>query len=150
MEAGDATVVKRFIGVYNASGTVLGELSYFIGARLGTRHCSLCTITHGRVQEKPEFCELRKRVPFETFHSNDAPPAVKAKIATGVGLAVVLAETADGTLHVAMDNAALEECAGPALRHVFLCASPICAGSVDAMSSALEARVRGLNLTWPA
>jgi hypothetical protein len=31
---GERTIV-RFVGVYNASGTVLGELSYFVGARVG-------------------------------------------------------------------------------------------------------------------
>ncbi len=38
--------VVRLIGVYDADGTLRGELGYWVGARLGRRHCSLCDITH--------------------------------------------------------------------------------------------------------
>jgi hypothetical protein len=44
--------IRRLVGVYNANGSVGGELAYFIGARLGRAHCALCDITHGLVRER--------------------------------------------------------------------------------------------------
>lgn len=67
--------VTEFIGIYDADSTILGELSYWIGARLGKRHCSLCDITHGLFTERVEWqsCRDQLPVPFNTFHRNDAP-----------------------------------------------------------------------------
>lgn len=48
-DRGMAPTLQRLVGVYDADGTVLGELSYFVKARLGRAHCSLCDITHGVV-----------------------------------------------------------------------------------------------------
>ena len=80
--------VTRLIGVYDADGTVLGELSYFLRARVGRAHCALCDITHGRVRERDDWRAERDRlpVPFTTFHRDDQPdggplplPAVRSR-----------------------------------------------------------------------
>jgi len=70
--------ITEFIGVYDADSTLIGEVSYWIGARLGRRHCSLCEITHGLFTKKAEWteCERRLAVPFRTYHRNDAPADV--------------------------------------------------------------------------
>ena len=47
--------IVRLVGVYDADSTLRGELSYWVGARLGRRHCSLCKITHGSVRQRPEW-----------------------------------------------------------------------------------------------
>ena len=88
--------VRRIVGVYDADGTVRGELSYFVGVRLGRAHCSLCDITHGAVRERAEWRDWRSRlpVPFETFHRNDQPDAVRDLLAGAYP--AVAAETADG------------------------------------------------------
>jgi hypothetical protein len=67
--------VTEFIGIYDADSTIIGEVSYWIGARLGRRHCSLCDITHGLFTEKAEWklCRESVQVAFTTFHRNDAP-----------------------------------------------------------------------------
>lgn len=39
----------RLIGVYDARGSLLGEVAYLWGKVRGTRHCSLCDITGGSV-----------------------------------------------------------------------------------------------------
>lgn len=67
--------VSEFIGIYDANSTIVGEISYWIGARLGTRHCSLCELTHGVFTQKSEWksCSISLSVPFSTFHRNDAP-----------------------------------------------------------------------------
>ena len=65
-----SSTVERLVGVYDADGTVLGELSYFLRARIGRAHCSLCDITHGRIRERADWRACRGRLPvrFTTYH----------------------------------------------------------------------------------
>ena len=100
--------VVRLVGVYNADGTVFGELSYFVGKRLGRAHCALCDITHGLVRERPEWqeCVAALPVPFETFHRNDQPDALR-----GSPLPLVAAETDSGYV-VLLGPDELDACAG--------------------------------------
>lgn len=97
--------VVEFIGVYDADSTLLGEISYWIGARLGTTHCSLCELTHGLFTEKREWkeCAADLGVPFNTFHRNDVPEDVLATLnasfpavlqRTTVGLSIILTKQA--------------------------------------------------------
>jgi len=74
--------VTEFIGVYDADSTLIGEVSYWIGARLGRTHCSLCELTHGLFTQKSEWkaCTKELLVPFHAFHRNDAPADVLAAI----------------------------------------------------------------------
>jgi hypothetical protein len=74
--------VTEFIGVYDADSTIIGEVSYWIGARLGVTHCSLCELTHGLFTQKSEWktCTKELLIPFHTFHRNDAPQDVLAVI----------------------------------------------------------------------
>ena len=67
--------VVELIGVYDADSTLLGEVSYWVGARLGTTHCSLCELTHGLFTKKSEWkqCADSLAVPFRLFHRDDAP-----------------------------------------------------------------------------
>jgi hypothetical protein len=66
------------IGVYDADGSFAGEIRYWVGARLGRTHCSLCEITHGLFREKSEWRDCRDslNVEFSTFHRDDAPDDV--------------------------------------------------------------------------
>ena len=93
--------VIEFIGVYDADSTLIGEVSYWIGARLGRTHCSLCELTHGLFTQKSEWkaCTKELSVPFHAFHRNDAPTDVLAAIngafpavlvRTNNGLSIVL------------------------------------------------------------
>ena len=101
----------RLVGVYDADHTVRGELSYWIGARLGRAHCALCDITHGLVRERDDWkrCRVSFAVPFDTFHRDDQPEAVRR--AVGNALPAVVAETDDGMVAL-LDPAALEACHG--------------------------------------
>jgi hypothetical protein len=89
-------VVRRLVGVYDADGTVRGELTYWIGKRLGRAHCALCDITHGSVRERSDWklCRAGLPVPFDTYHRDDQPDVVRA--ATGDRAPAVLAETGAG------------------------------------------------------
>jgi hypothetical protein len=88
--------VRELIGVYDADATVWGEVSYWIGARLGRRHCGLCDITHGVFTRKAEWqaCEDRLPVPFFAYHRNDQPEDVRACI--GDQLPAIVARTDSG------------------------------------------------------
>ena len=101
--------VRRLVGVYDADGTAWGELSYWVGARLGRAHCALCDITHGSVREKATWkaCRSGLPVPFATYHRNDQPEAVRAALAGRYP--AVVAETEVGMV-VLLDATALEDC----------------------------------------
>jgi hypothetical protein len=74
---------REYIGVYDADATLWGELSYWVGARLGVRHCALCEVTHGLVRRKAEWdrCAAGLAVPFTLYHRDDAPADVRAAVA---------------------------------------------------------------------
>lgn len=120
------------IGVYNADGTITGELAYWIGARLGRAHCSLCDITHGLVRERDDWkaCAAALPVPFTTYHRNDQPDDVRA--ATGDHAPAVVARLTDSSIVALLNNRAIEACAG----------------SPDALASAIERAAEHQHLAW--
>ena len=63
----------KLIGVYNANGGLIGELSYVLGKLLGTRSCSLCSLSHDLIREKQRFKSWRQSLPldFELLHLNE-------------------------------------------------------------------------------
>jgi hypothetical protein len=123
--------IVRLVGVYDADSTLRGELSYWVGARLGRRHCSLCDITHGSVRQRPEWtaCRVGLPVPFDTFHRNDQPDPVRAT--AGGQSPVVVAETDTGHV-VLLDAATLDACHG----------------SIDRLVEAIGQSAERLGLTW--
>jgi hypothetical protein len=123
--------IVRLVGVYDADSTLRGELSYWIGARLGRRHCSLCDITHGSVRQRPEWVACRAGLPvaFDTYHRNDQPDTVRD--ASGDTTPVVVAETEQG-LTVLLSPAELDACKG----------------SIDEMVAAIERAAARLGLVW--
>lgn len=124
--------VRRLIGVYDADSSVRGELSYFIGARLGRAHCALCDITHGLVRERAAWKSYRESlpVPFDAYHRDDQADNVRA--AHEDRAPVVLAATDNGFVVLL----------GPD-------ALATCAGSVEQLSYAVDAAVTRARLTWP-
>ena len=106
-------------------------MSYWVGARLGRRHCSLCDITHGSVRAKPEWtsCVAGLPVPFETFHRNDQPDAVRTAAA---GIAPVVVAEVGGEHVVLLGPAELDACGG----------------SIDALVDAISVAAARLELEW--
>lgn len=77
---GDDKPVTALIGVYDADGTLAGEVRYWIGAHLtGTAHCALCEITHGVFREKARWREVVESlpVPFEAVHLDERTTEVR-------------------------------------------------------------------------
>jgi hypothetical protein len=103
--------ITRLTGVYDADGSIPGELRYLIGRELGSRHCALCDITHGRLREKPAWQAARRRlaVPFRAIHRDERTPAERA--ASEGRMPCVLAHTNAG-IEVLLDHDALERCGG--------------------------------------
>lgn len=89
-EAGPA-VVERLVGVYDADGSLRGELSYLLLRLAGRAHCSLCDVTHGTLRRKAEFDEMRARlgVTFDLVHRDERDAATRA--ATGGDIPCVVA-----------------------------------------------------------
>ena len=106
-----ATTVVRLVGVYAADGTLRGELSYWVGAGRGRAHCALCDVTHGLLRERSDWrrCREAMPVPFDTYHRDDQPAAVRD--AAQGATPVVLAETAVGYV-VLLGPAELDACSG--------------------------------------
>ena len=102
--------VRELIGVYDADGTLAGEVRYWIGARLGRTHCWLCEITHGLFTERADWRQCRDQfdVEFRTYHRNDAPADV---LAVGSPAPFVVART-DRGLVALLGPAELDACAG--------------------------------------
>jgi hypothetical protein len=125
--------ITRLVGVYDADGSLLGELSYFVRARVGRAHCALCDITHGRVRERPGWRASRDRlpVPFVTFHRDDQPADIRR--AAGGAAPAVIAETVSGDHFVLLGRADLERCAG----------------SPDRLVDAVEVAAESRGLRWP-
>ena len=71
----ETTPVERLIGVYDADGSVRGELAYVVGHLLGTRSCALCDISHGRLRRRSSFDEAIAGlgVPFDLVHRDERP-----------------------------------------------------------------------------
>lgn len=112
MRMSDSTTVARLVGVFNADGTALGELSYFLRARIGQAHCGLCDVTHGRIRERADWRSCRERipVPFATYHRDDQPDRVRA--ASGGRAPIVAAEIAGGEVIVLLGPDELDRCGG--------------------------------------
>ena len=131
MPADSRSRVRRLIGVYNANGTLRGELTYWIGAKLGRAHCALCDITHGGIRERPEWasCRARLRVAFDTFHLDDQPSDVR-QFLHGAAPAVVADTDAGLVLLLGADELAA------------------CDGSPEGLAAAIESAAGHHGLAW--
>jgi hypothetical protein len=129
--AAPAQKIVRLVGVYDADSTLRGELAYWVGARLGRRHCSLCDITHGSVRRRPEWKARQAElpVPFDTYHRNDQPANVR--VAAGGHAPVVVAETVDGNVLLLTPDDL-----------------DACGGSIESMVDAIERAAQRHGLVW--
>ena len=112
MAAPPANDVVRLVGVHNAKGSVLGELSYIFGKMVGSAHCGLCDITHSGVLQKTSWCAAVAAlpVPLDAVHIDEQAPAVAAL--TAGKTACVVAERGDGGLEILISASELDACSG--------------------------------------
>jgi hypothetical protein len=103
--------IRSLTGVYNARGTIAGELAHAFGKLSGRAHCGLCDVTHGlRLRERAEWREQRALlpVPFETVHLEERSPELLRACPTAP---CVLAHTDDGIFSL-LGPAEIDACAG--------------------------------------
>jgi hypothetical protein len=80
MAAAGETRIDRLTFVYDADGTVVGELRYWFGTLLGAPHCTLCDVTHSRWRRKPSFraCADRVGLSIEYLHRDDLDDGLRS------------------------------------------------------------------------
>lgn len=107
----ERTEILRLVGVYDADGSLRGEMAYWFGARLGRRHCALCDITHGSVRERKDWRHVRGAmgVTFDTVHRDEASADVMAVVRDN--LPAVVALTSEGVRQL-LGPRELESCQG--------------------------------------
>ena len=114
--SGSVGRIVALTGVYHANGSFTGELTYWVGARLGRTHCALCDITHGIFRAKPEFAACRDglAVPFVAVHLDERSPELVEVTDGRTPCVVATVESADGMLRqtVLLDPVMLAECDG--------------------------------------
>eukprot|EP00187_Rhodella_violacea_P015552 CAMPEP_0184721374 /NCGR_PEP_ID=MMETSP0314-20130426/18151_1 /TAXON_ID=38298 /ORGANISM="Rhodella maculata, Strain CCMP 736" /LENGTH=162 /DNA_ID=CAMNT_0027185713 /DNA_START=120 /DNA_END=608 /DNA_ORIENTATION=+ len=107
--------------IYDADGTVFGEVAYLLKKRFFGGRCAACEITHGKHAEKPVFTSFKNAslgAPIHNIHRDEMDPALWAAVRTAGGAlpAVVArsvgAEGGEGRLEVVMGPAELEMCEG--------------------------------------
>lgn len=100
------------IGVYNADGGVLGELSYVLGHLIGVRSCSLCDITHSPIKMKAAFKALQRElleqhsIDVKMIHRNERNGR-ETKASAGREPCLLL-EHADQSISMFLDSAELK------------------------------------------
>ena len=106
------TVKATLIGVYNADGGVLGELSYALGHLTGVRSCSLCDITHSPIKMKDAFKALQRElleqhsIAVKMIHRNERNER-ETKASAGREPCLLL-EHADQSISMFLDSAELK------------------------------------------
>lgn len=108
-----ADPVVEVVGVYDADGGVVGEVTYVVQHLLGRAECSLCDITHGGLRRKRAWDEMAARlpVPVRLLHRNETTPGERDAAAAS-GLPVVLGVRPDGSFVTLLPPAALAEAGG--------------------------------------
>ena len=113
----DMTEIRgTLIGIYKADGGVVGELTYFFGHLVGTRNCSLCSISHSLVKKKASFKALENKlsethgIAVRMIHLNERTE-LEIKASAGREPCMLL-EYPDGTHSMFIDSAELEVLSG--------------------------------------
>lgn len=104
--------IQRLSFVYDADGTLVGEVTYYFGSLIGRAHCALCDITHSKVGKRSSFrrCAADIGLPITYLHRDDVPADVVA--AAGGQWPAVVGHDQAGAALLLLDREALERCHG--------------------------------------
>jgi hypothetical protein len=102
--------VVRLHGVYDASGTIIGEISYFLRRTFLNQHCSLCDITHSTFSRRSTWdsCVAELGFEFQLHHRNDAPASVAST--SGYAPPCVICEYENGSHELLLNSHDLASC----------------------------------------
>jgi hypothetical protein len=98
----------KYVGIYNADGTIFGEISYVAKKLAGRGSCALCDITHGWTGRKKSFDDAcaSASIEIELLHRDEATPE---QLAAATSLPAVIAQR-DNQWVCVLGPADLEEC----------------------------------------
>jgi len=102
---------RNFVGIYNADGTILGEISYVAKKMIGRGSCALCDITHGWTGRRRDFDTTctSAGVDWTLLHRDEA----SADQLTAAGpLPAVIRQEAAGSWERVLGPSELDECNG--------------------------------------
>ncbi|WP_419944312.1 hypothetical protein [Candidatus Poriferisodalis sp.] len=101
----------RFVGIYDADGSLAGELGYAFAKLTGRRRCALCDITHGwnplGSRAWKQAC-ADSPVQLELVHRDKA---TASQLAAATALPAIVADDGEDWSE-AMSRADIEACAG--------------------------------------
>ena len=102
----------NLFAIYNADGSLIGEIRYALTKGLGGSTCALCDITHGwNPRGKKAWRECAGiSSKLEWLHKDDAPPDLSVAIANQ-SLPCVIADLG-GRIEVLIDCEGLKSCNG--------------------------------------
>ena len=105
MTPGERSLITELVGVYDADGGLLGEAAYVWGKLRGTRHCSLCDITHSPWRRKPAWDAMAAElsVLIGLLHRNELEEGLAAVVAR-LGSPIVLGRAGDDWISVVADD----------------------------------------------
>jgi hypothetical protein len=106
--------ISEIVFVYDADGSVVGEVRYWVGTLFGAEHCSLCDVTHTRWGRRKQFVECADRlgIPITYLHRDHVPADV---LAIAPGWPCVIGRSGD-ELRVLLGPAELAAVAGDVAR----------------------------------
>ena len=102
---------RNFVGIYNADGTILGEISYVAKKLIGRGSCALCDITHGWTGRRRDFDTTctSAGVEWTLLHRDEA----SADQLTAAGpLPAVIRQNDNGKWELVLGPSDLDECDG--------------------------------------
>lgn len=133
--SGDNRRICELVMVYDADGSLSGELIYITKKWLGFGHCAACTISHGPMKEKPEFTALKQSgwgVPLRNIHRDEMDHDLHTALHNS--LPCIAARCVSGDVVLLLGNNQLDECSG----------------DVETFRSALDNAILDSNLMMPS
>ena len=72
--------IDRLTFVFDADGSLAGEVKYWVGSLFGAQHCALCDLTHHRFGKRKAFdeCAGRLGTPIDYLHRDELPSSLRS------------------------------------------------------------------------
>ncbi|MGH9139427.1 MAG: hypothetical protein ACRD0G_20645 [Acidimicrobiales bacterium] len=125
--------IRRLVAVYDAVGTLRGELAYVAAKLSGRAHCALCDITHRGLRHSRAFDEACQSLPvdIELVHLQNRSEEV---LAASDGRAPCVLARTDGAVVMLLGPGDLATCDG----------------SPNALVASIRVAAAERTLAWPA
>lgn len=102
--------MQKIIAIYNANGSLLGEMRYVFDKVFFNKHCALCDITHGMsYKAKTTWLEQVESfaIAIETLHLDEINDDIRQVVVDKVPCVVI---TEGDSINIVMSNEELQAC----------------------------------------